>query len=290
MKPVAIPRVSGRAFFGVRKVSIVSAQVGISAVPLIQGWEREPRRAVLVGRWLERFVADQTPGHTKGLPGTGPCRSRWIFANSPTGLATAGAPLATQGRVCGPLPVPRRPSAVGPCRCRRRSISDSRLADFFPANALLGERLREAGIDNLCKTAQLPLDDFGLANQGGQDAVLRSLLVEEVMAENFIVRLQLAVDAAVALLHAAGIPGNVEVEQVPAMGLQVQALAGGVRGDENSQRMLGGLTVKGLLDGFSLIDWRGAVIDGDALVGAIRILDGARQVAGADSVWCHRTP
>ena len=62
--------------------------------------------------------------------------------------------------------------------------------------------------------------------------------VDEVVAVDLGVRLELAVDAAVALLHAARVPGHVEVEQVPAVGLEVQALAGGVGGDQDADRVL----------------------------------------------------
>jgi hypothetical protein len=108
------------------------------------------------------------------------------------------------------------------------------LADRVAADAALGERLREEGIDYLAKTAQFAFDRIGLSHQSGQDAVFRPLMVEEVMAQDFWLRLQLAVDAAIALLHAAWVPRNIEVEKIPAMGLQVQTLARGVRGDEDA--------------------------------------------------------
>ncbi len=81
---------------------------------------------------------------------------------------------------------------------------------------------------------------FGLADQHGEDAVLGPLLVDEVVAEDFVLRLELAVDAAVALLHAAGVPRHVEVEQVPAVGLKIETLAGGVGGDEDAHGVLAG--------------------------------------------------
>ncbi len=97
---------------------------------------------------------------------------------------------------------------------------------------------RPGGVDHLGQAAQFAFDRLGLAHQRFEDAILGTLLVNEVVAEHFRVGLQLAVDAAVALLHAAGIPRHVEMEQVPAVGLQVEALAGGIGGDENAHRML----------------------------------------------------
>ena len=47
-----------------------------------------------------------------------------------------------------------------------------------------------------------------LRTSARQDAVFRALLVDEVMAEDLVAGLELAVDAAVALLHAAGVPGT----------------------------------------------------------------------------------
>ena len=68
------------------------------------------------------------------------------------------------------------------------------------------------------------------------------------MAADLGCRLELAVDAAVALLDAAGVPGQVEVEEVGAVRLEVQALARGVGGDQDAQRILGRVGVEAALD------------------------------------------
>ena len=98
----------------------------------------------------------------------------------------------------------------------------------------------QAGIDDLGQATELAADGVGLADKGLQDAVLWPLAVDEVVAEDFGLRLELAVDAAIPLLHAAGIPGDVEMEQVPAVGLEVEAFAGGVGGDEDAEGVLVG--------------------------------------------------
>ena len=92
------------------------------------------------------------------------------------------------------------------------------------------------------------LDALGLFDQHLQDAVLGPLRVEEVVAIDVGVGLEFAVDAAVALLHTPGVPGNVEMEKVPAMGLQVEALSRGIGGDQNPQRMLFGIGIEGFFD------------------------------------------
>ena len=77
-----------------------------------------------------------------------------------------------------------------------------------------------------------------LRDQHLEHAVLGALRQHEVVAAHLGGGLELAVDAAVALLDAAGVPGQVEVEEVGAVGLEVQALAGGVGGDQDAQRVL----------------------------------------------------
>ena len=60
-----------------------------------------------------------------------------------------------------------------------------------------------------------------------------ALEVDEIVTKHLIVWLKLAVDATIALLHAGRVPRNIEVEQVPAVGLEIETLAcrigGGMR-------------------------------------------------------------
>ena len=126
---------------------------------------------------------------------------------------------------------------------------------------LAGERARRRGggcrrcrrrsmlvVDHLREAAQLALDRLGLAHEHLEHAVLGALREDEVVAADLVGRLELAVDAAVALLDAAGVPGQVEVEQVGAVGLEVQALARGVGGDQDAQRVLRRVGVEAPLD------------------------------------------
>jgi hypothetical protein len=83
-----------------------------------------------------------------------------------------------------------------------------------------------------------------------------TLRQHEVMAAHFGRGLELAVDAAVALLDAAGVPRQVEVEEVGAVRLEVQAFACGVRREQDAQRVLRGRGVEAALDLAAILcDW-----------------------------------
>ena len=140
------------------------------------------------------------------------------------------------------------------------------------------ERVGEPGVDHLRQAAELFLDGLGLADEGHQDAILGTLLVDEVMAEDLGARLELPVDPPVALLHPAGVPGHVEMEEVGAVGLEVQALAGRVGGDQDAEGMLARVGVEGELDGFPLVMRRRTVEDRDPVVGAVGPVDRGREL------------
>ena len=88
------------------------------------------------------------------------------------------------------------------------------------------------------------------------------------MAADALLALELPVDAAVPLLHAAGVPGDVEVEEVGAVVLEVDALAGRVGRDEDAERVVGRLGVERGLQLFARLVAEAAVEDGDALLDA----------------------
>ena len=103
-------------------------------------------------------------------------------------------------------------------------------------------------VDDLREASELFLDGLGLFDKDLEHAVLHALRQDEVVAADLGGRLELSVDAAVALLDATGIPGQVEVEEVRAMGLEVQALPGGVGGEQDAQRILRRIGVEPALD------------------------------------------
>ena len=89
-------------------------------------------------------------------------------------------------------------------------------------------------VDHLRQAAELALDGLGLTDEHLQHPVLDALRQHEVVATHLRRRLQLAVDAAVALLDAARVPRQIEVEQVGAVGLEVQSLARRVGGQQDA--------------------------------------------------------
>ena len=83
-------------------------------------------------------------------------------------------------------------------------------------------------VNNLREAAELLFDGLRLPDQHIEHPILDPLGKHEVMAGHFWRRLQLAVDAPVALLDASRIPRQVEMEKIGAMDLKVQALPGGM--------------------------------------------------------------
>ena len=121
---------------------------------------------------------------------------------------------------------------------------------------LVGGRVADAAskeslhivVDDLRQAAQLPLDPLRLPDQHLENAVLGPLGQDEVVTAHFPSGLKFAVDAAVPLLDPAGVPRKVEVEQVGAVGLEVQTFPRRIRRQQNAKRVLGGLGVEALLD------------------------------------------
>ena len=102
------------------------------------------------------------------------------------------------------------------------------VADARPQPAL------DLVVDDLGQAAELALDGLGLADENFEHPVLGALRQDEVVAADLFGRLELAVDAAVALLDAARVPGEIEVEEVGAVGLEVEAFARGVGGEQDT--------------------------------------------------------
>ena len=135
------------------------------------------------------------------------------------------------------------------------------------------EPVRDPLGDHAAGRAELALDDLGLAHQRFEDDVLLALRVLEVAAEDLRRRLQLAVDAAVALLQTRGIPRQVEVHEVEAAGLQVDALARGIGADQDAERLVRGIGVERLLDRLAPVNAGDTAEDRDALVGTVGVGD-----------------
>jgi hypothetical protein len=72
--------------------------------------------------------------------------------------------------------------------------------DIRVPNATTHHRFQPA-LDDLSEASQLLADRLRLADENLKDAVLGALEIDEVVAEDLFLRLELAVDAAVTLLH-----------------------------------------------------------------------------------------
>jgi hypothetical protein len=64
------------------------------------------------------------------------------------------------------------------------------------------------------------------------------------------------------------------MEEIPAVGLQVQTLTGGVRCNQDTERMFAGVGIEGLLDLLPFIGWCGAVKNLDPLLRSVCALNG----------------
>ena len=166
------------------------------------------------------------------------------------------------GRDAPPFPVEVRRLDL-PCEAYRVPVADAAAKAAF-----------DVVVDHLGEAAELPLDGLGLAYQHLQNPVLGALREHEVVAAHPRRRLQLAVDASVALLDAARIPGQIEVEQIGAVRLEVQPLAGGVGGEEDAQRIARRVGVEAALD-LPALRSHGLPVDGlDTFLGEVGPGDG----------------
>ena len=96
---------------------------------------------------------------------------------------------------------------------------------------------------------------------------------DEVVDMHLVGLLTVAIHAAIALLHAVGVPGNLEVDQAGAVVLQVDAFGGGIGGEQDAHRGFLGVGLEGGLDRFALVVRHAAVdhhqpaVRGEALAG-----------------------
>ena len=106
------------------------------------------------------------------------------------------------------------------------------VADALPETAL------NVVVDHLREATELLLDGLSLPDEDLEDAVFDPLRQREVVTADFVGWLELAVDAAVTLLDTARIPRQVKVEEVRAVRLEVQPLAGGIGRKQDTQGIL----------------------------------------------------
>ena len=162
-------------------------------------------------------------------------------------------------------------------RIRVRLLDLARQLAGVAAADARAEAAFDVVVDHLRQAAELPPDGLGLADQHLKHAVLLALRQHEVVAADLGGRLQLAIDAAVALLDAAGVPRQVEVEQVGAVRLEIEPFAGRVGGQQDAQRLARRIVVEAALDLLAAGAGGQAVDRGDAVRGPVGAGDGRLQ-------------
>ncbi len=144
---------------------------------------------------------------------------------------------------------------------------------------VLGEALGDPVLQHAADGAELRADRLRLPHQGVEHDVGLALGVDEIAAGDALRRLELAVDAPVALLQPRWVPGQVEVDEVRAMELEVDPLPCGVGADQDAHGGRVGVGVEGALDGLARVLPRGAGEDEDALFRPVRVADRLPQPA-----------
>ena len=122
--------------------------------------------------------------------------------------------------------------------------------------------------DDLACRAKLLADQLRLPDKGFEDDVLLTLLEKEVAAPDGRRGLQLSVDPAIALFEPRRVPRQVDMDEVVAAGLKVDALTRRVGADENTQRVGRGISVEATLQLLPAIDRRGPGKGSNAVVGS----------------------
>ena len=256
---------------GARSVSSVAAQLGSAAARRSSGGKRQTRRpcssVVSASGSAPRISSEHERASRNGAASN---RSRPASVSS----------RLRQRSICASRSSWRSRAASSSSsvtRFRSASRSAASISRAEPLGVAVADALAEPAldvvVDHLREAAELPLDRLGLPDEHLEHAVLGPLRQHEVVAAHLVGGLELAVDAAVALLDAAGVPGQVEVEEVGAVGLEVQALARGVGGDQDAQRVLRRVGVEAALDLLAPRAAREPVDHLDPLVGAVGALD-----------------
>ena len=177
----------------------------ISSGTLVQRRHLPCRPARHVGGWLERRCAKQRKRARERLaerriiePDPLPRFLEQCLTASDLLLQVVGARTRTFQFVCDRLPPVGFEIGAFERSGHRRGIA--------VANASLSEALLNVIVDDLGKAAQFALDRLGFAHEDFEHPVFRTLRQHKVVAAHLRGRLQLAIDAPVALLDAARVP------------------------------------------------------------------------------------
>ncbi len=137
----------------------------------------------------------------------------------------------------------------------------------WPPDAFALEPLAQPLADDLPGRAKLLADALGLSDERAQDDVFGTLLVVEVAAPDLRRRLKLAVDAAIPLFKPRRVPGQIDMNEIVAAHLEIDAFARGVGADENAQRIRGRVGVEATFQLLAAFGRGRASEDRDAIVG-----------------------
>ena len=140
-----------------------------------------------------------------------------------------------------------------------------------PQNATFGQTLRDAFFNHLADRSELLADGLRLTDQRLQNDVGFTLLIAEISANDLFRRLELTIDTAIALLQSGGVPRQVEMNQIGAIALEVDAFAGRISADQNAQRLNIGIRVERSFHLFPSIRSRCAGEDANSVISAIRV-------------------
>jgi hypothetical protein len=93
--------------------------------------------------------------------------------------------------------------------------------------------------------------------------------VIKVVTENLFGRLKFTVNTTIALFKPGGVPGDVEVKEVVAVVLEIQALAGCIGCQKDAHRGPGGVGIERFLDLMAFFKRSFASLDKNTLFGQI---------------------
>ena len=121
--------------------------------------------------------------------------------------------------------------------------------------------------DYLTRRPELLADAFGLFHERVKDDVFLTLFVNEIATPDFRRRLKLAIDASVALFEPRWVPGQIDMDEVMAAHLKIDALTRRIGADQNSKRLLSWVRVESAFQLLATVGWRRAGEGRDTLVG-----------------------
>src|ERR1700730_16774238 len=163
---------------------------------------------------------------------------------------------------------PRSIQPLGVVFFRDRASDRRRLATHNPA---FSKPLGNAVLNNLADRPELFADGLRFSNQRLKYDVRFALLVAKISADDLLRGLELAVNAPIALFQPGRVPRQIEMNEVGAIGLKIDALPGRISADEDAQRLDIRVRVEGPFDLLSSIRSRRASEHTNAVISTVRV-------------------